>query len=48
MKYIYLLAFIMLAACSGVSSKNDDLMSPCAGCDDRVSPIGNLTYINLV
>ena len=45
MKYcVYLILFLAIA-CNKVDSKNNDLISPCAGCDDRVTPQGNLKYI---
>lgn len=46
MKYLSLIMFAFcLVSCGKTSSKNDDLMSPCAGCDDRVMPKGNLEYL---
>jgi hypothetical protein len=47
MKFIYISAsaFVLLFGCiSTTSSKNADLISPCAGCDDRVMPKENLKY----
>ena len=45
MKFVYISAFVLLFGCFSVkSSKNADLISPCAGCDERVMPKGNLKY----
>jgi hypothetical protein len=46
MKFLCLLAFILLAGCVATrATKNADLISPCAGCDDRILPKGNLKYL---
>ena len=44
MKYFAFLMLFLVVACGKVESKNNDLISPCAGCDDRVTPSGNLKY----
>jgi hypothetical protein len=44
MKYLLYFALLLAVSCAKTNSKNDDLMSPCAGCDDRTMPQGNLKY----
>lgn len=43
-RVVLLLTCVILVSCGRTASKNDDLMSPCAGCDERVIPLGNLKY----
>ncbi len=46
MKYIIFLFCLFAVSCATqTASKNTDLKSPCAGCDDRVSPAGNIKYL---
>ena len=44
MKYLYLFTLMFVLSCVRVDSKSADLVSPCAGCDDRTTPQGNLKY----
>lgn len=45
MKIIPIL-FLLLASCTTqTASKNSDLKSPCAGCDNRTAPTENLKYL---
>lgn len=45
MKYLALFCCFFIFSCTVQNaSKNADLRSPCAGCDERVSPAGNLIY----